>query len=220
MLLMLRINKDVERVDEELVAAYRKLSVSTLGHFTDMLFIRSLRPNRDRVKLVGPALTVKIPHLDSTAVHVALDYVKPGDVVVVSMSGDTERACWGGFVTYGAVKKNVAGAIIDGRICDIREIDSLNFPIFSRGASPMTTRIMGLEGEIGGSIAIDQVSINAGDLIFADEDGIAVLNKENALSYRAIIEEAESSEIAEKARMDRGESPAAISGADRYVTRT
>lgn len=217
---MLTINKNFERVDKKLVEAYKKLSVSTLGHFTDMVFIKSLRPNMDRVKLVGPALTVKIPHLDSTAVHVALDYVKPGDVVVVSMSGDMERACWGGFVTYGAVKKKVAGAIIDGRICDLREIDSLNFPVFSRGASPMTTRIMGLEGEIGGTIAVDQVSIRAGDLIFADEDGIAVLDKGNAESYHDMIEEAERSEIAEKARMDRGESPAAISGADKYVART
>jgi 4-hydroxy-4-methyl-2-oxoglutarate aldolase len=216
---MLRINANFERVDEKLVEAYKKLSVSTLGHFTDVLFIRSLRPNKDRVKLVGPAFTVKIPHLDSTAVHVALDYVKPGDVAVVSMSGDTERACWGGFVTYGAVKKKVAGAIIDGRICDLREINSLGFSVFSRGPSPMTTRIMGLEGEIGGAVAIDQVCIMAGDLIFADEDGIAVLNRENAETYRDIIEEAEKSEIAEKGRMDKGESPAAISGADKYVTR-
>jgi regulator of RNase E activity RraA len=184
---------------------------------TDLVFIRNLKPLFTPIKIVGPALTVKIPHVDSAALHVALDYAEPGDVIVVSMSGDYERACWGGIVTYMAIKKGVVGAIIDGRICDVNDIIKMKFPIFSRGTSPVTTRILGLEGEIGGQIAIEDVVINPGDLVFADEDGIAILTPEKAKFYIEKLESYEKREEEIIKRIDLGESLSEISGAKKYV---
>ncbi len=214
---MIIVNDIPRRIEANLIERYRKVRVSTLGHMTDLVFIRNLKPLFTPIKIVGPALTVKIPHVDSAALHIALDYAKPGDVIVVSMSGDYERACWGGIVTYMAIKKGVVGAIIDGRICDVSDILRMRFPIFSRGASPMTTRVIGLEGEIGGQIAIENVVINPGDLVFADEDGIAILTPEKARLYIEKIEEAEKKEEEIIRRIDLGETLSEISGAKRYL---
>ncbi|MEM3859852.1 MAG: RraA family protein [Candidatus Micrarchaeaceae archaeon] len=208
-----KIVEDFVRVDTETISKFEKIHPSTYGHLTDKGIIKSLRPIVTPIRLVGSALTVRIPHVDSTAVHVVLEYAKPGDVVVVNTSGDFDRACWGGLVTYAAVKKGINGALIDGMICDLEEIKELGFKIFSRGVGALTTRILGIEGEIGTDIAIDGTVIHSGDLIWADEDGIVVLAKEDIDDIYEKIKATEENEINIKKRIDRGESLAVISGA-------
>lgn len=211
------INKDIKRVPVELVDRFKRLHPSTLGHLRDGIFLTSLRPNKRPIRIVGSALTVRIPHLDSTAVHLSLDVAQPGDVIVVSMSGDYSRACWGGMVSYAAAKKAIAGAIIDGCICDVEEILSLDFPVFSRGISPLTTRILGIEGEIGYTVAIDGVPINSGDLVFADDDGVAILSQQYAEQIADILESIENGENETKRKIDSGIPLSEISGAARFL---
>ena len=199
--------------DPALLEALRRVSPSTLGHMTDFGFMRGLVTLTRPVKLIGPAVTVRIPHLDSTAVHYVMDVVKPGDVVVVDQSGDDDRSCWGGGVSYAAVRRGVAGAVVQGAITDVGEILELKFPIFYRGVSALTTRILGLEGAINVPVTVGGVAVRPGDLIFADENGVAVLSQEDAARYAPILAEKEAAEPGTKARLDAGESLAAISGA-------
>ncbi len=210
------VNQNFKRISESIIAKFYELQVSTLGHLTDKGFIHGLSPLTSPCKLVGSALTVRIPHLDSTAVHLALDFAQPGDVIVVSTSGDINRACWGGLVSYQAKKKNIAGAIIDGPICDIEEIKSLGFKVFSRGHSALTTRILGIEGEIGVDIAIDGVVIHSGDLVFADEDGVAIIRPEEAENIAEILKAKEDEEIGIKKEIDNGRPLSDISGAAKF----
>ena len=146
-------------LDPELFQALKKVSPSTLGHLTDFGFMRGLSTLVRPVKIVGPAVTVRIPHLDSTAVHYVLDVVKPGDVVVVDQSGDVDHACWGGGVSYAASRRGVAGAILDGAVTDVEEILDLNFPIFYRSISPLTTRVLGIEGAINVPVTVGGVTV-------------------------------------------------------------
>ena len=199
--------------DSKLIEALKSVSPSTLGHMTDFGFMRGLATLTRPVKMVGPAVTVRIPHLDSTAVHYVMDVVKPGDVVVVDQSGDEDRACWGGGVSYAAVKRGVAGAVVQGAITDVGEILELRFPIFYRGISALTTRILGLEGAVNVPVTVGGVTVRPGDLIFADENGVAVLIQEDAERYAPILAEKEAAEPGTKRRLDAGESLAAISGA-------
>lgn len=211
------VNKQIKRVPPELIEKFRKLHPSTLGHLRDGIFLTSLKPNKRPIKIIGSALTVRIPHLDSTAVHLSLDFAQSGDVIVVSMSGDYSRACWGGMVTYAAIKKGIIGAIVDGSICDVEEITELNFPIFSRGISPLTTRILGIEGEIGFTVAIDGVPINSGDLVFADDDGVAILSQQYAAQIAEELEEKETGENETKRKIDSGTPLSQISGASIFL---
>lgn len=200
-------------VDPEVVARLKGVSPSTLGHLTDFGFLRGLSPSFRPLKLVGPAITVQIPHLDSTAVHCVLDIARPGDVVVVDQSGDTERACWGGGVSYAAVRRGVAGAVVDGAMTDISEILDLRFPIFARAISALTTRILGLEGAINVPVTVGGVVVRPGDIVFADENGVAILSPQRAAEVVPILEDKERGEVRLKARLDAGESLASLSGA-------
>lgn len=200
-------------VDPAILDALRRVSPSTLGHLTDSGFMRGLVPLFQPTKLVGPAVTVQIPHLDSTAVHYVLDLVQPGDVVVVDQSGDYERACWGGGVSYAATRKHIAGAIVQGAITDIEEIRALQFPMFYRSVSALTTRVLGIEGAVNVPVAVGGAVVRPGDIIFADENGVAVLSAAEAAYFAPILLDKEQNEVGTKARLDAGDSLAAMSGA-------
>lgn len=200
-------------VASEVVDALRETSPSTYGHRTDFGFLRGLTTWSRRVRLVGPALTVHVPHLDSTALHCALDLIRPGDVVVVDQSGDQERASWGGGVSYAARVRGAAGAVVDGAITDIAEIEELEFPIFYRSISPLTTRILGIEGAINVPVTVGGVVVRPGDLVFADENGVAILPPDGALELARSLREREGREGETRRKLDSGVSLADLSGA-------
>ncbi|WP_260115470.1 RraA family protein [Paenibacillus hexagrammi] len=145
---MFRMDPRVQGVTPELLELYQEISPSTIGHVTDFGFLNGLQPLFRPIRLLGNALTVRIPHLDSTAIRHALEMAEPGDVLVIDMSGDDQRACWGEFRTYAALAKGVAGVIVSGCAADVRVITGLGFPVYSKGISALTTRSLNLEGKL------------------------------------------------------------------------
>ncbi|TYR80817.1 RraA family protein [Priestia megaterium] len=210
---MFTIKPRVQGLTPELVDLYQKVCPSTIGHMTDFGFLKGLVPISRPIRFVGNAITVRIPHMDSTAVHRAIDFLEPGDVIVVDMSGDTERSCWGGMVSYAAKAKKVAGVVINGCINDVPEILELELPVFSLGVSPITTRLLGIEGEINTPISVCGVSVHPGDLIVADDDGVFVINAKNATEYGETAIQKQDAEIEWKKKIDVGTSLSSISGA-------
>ncbi|UFJ39446.1 RraA family protein [Brevibacillus humidisoli] len=177
---MFRIQPRVQGVTPELLSLYRDISPSTIGHFTDFGFLKGLHPLFRPIRLLGNAVTVRIPHVDATAIRYAMELVQPNDVLVVDMSGDDHRACWGEFRTYAAIAKKVAGVIVSGCVTDVRAITKLGFPVYSKGISALTTRSLELEGEVNTTISICGVSVHPGDLIVGDDDGLFVVKPEDA----------------------------------------
>jgi len=213
---MFIVNPRVAGVSAELLATYQQVCPSTIGHMTDFGFIKGLQPLARPVHFVGNAVTVRIPHLDSSAVHKVMDIVQPGDIVCIDMSGDIDRACWGEMVSYMARAKGVAGAVIDGCITDFRALNQIGVPIYARGVSPLTTRILGVEGAINVPISVNGVAIHPGDLIVADDDGVFVINPQTALLYGDKAISVQQGEIETKRKIDAGASLAELSGAANY----
>ncbi|MED4908091.1 RraA family protein [Brevibacillus centrosporus] len=177
---MFRIEPRVQGVTPELLELYCEISPSTIGHMTDFGFLNGLRPQFRPISLLGNAVTVRIPHMDATAIRHALDLAEPGDVLVIDMSGDDQRACWGEFRTYAAMAKKLAGVIVAGCVADVRVITSLRFPVYSKGISALNTRSLQLEGEVNTPISVCGVSVLPGDLIVGDDDGVFVISPKHA----------------------------------------
>lgn len=213
---MFILNERVEGVSQELRKLYEQVCPSTIGHMTDFGFIKELQPIFRPINFIGNAVTVRIPHLDSTAVHKVMDIVKPGDVVCVDMSGDTERSCWGEMVSYMARSKGIAGAVIDGCMTDYRALQEIGIPLYGRGISPLTTRILGIEGAINVPISVAGVPVHPGDLIVADDDGVFVINPANAQTYGEKAIAAQNGEVDTKKKIDSGITLATLSGAAKY----
>ncbi len=220
---MIKINPRVGNRD--LVEQAGQVSPATIGHYIHSGFMSpEIKPLYRNVKVCGPAFTVRAPANDSTLVHKSIDLVQPGDIIVIDRMGDSVHACVGEVVAFAAKEKGVAAIIIDGPATDSCEITEIGIPVFSRGLSAVTTKLLGLAGEINGKIQCGGAIVNPGDLIMADDNGVLVLSPEEA---PGLIEKARISEEKEgstKQRIAAGESLAVITGAeallDGRITRT
>ncbi|NEK69686.1 MAG: RraA family protein [Xanthomonas perforans] len=162
-------------VPQTVLRALLESSTATLGHLTDFGFLRGLSPVGPVGRFAGPALTIRIPHVDSAAVHHALSLVQPGDVIVIDQSGDDQRSSFGGTLAAIAADAGAVAAVSNGRTNDVEEIRALAFPVFSKGPTPMTTRILGLEGQINVPVAIGGAAVLPGDIVFGDSDGVCII---------------------------------------------
>jgi len=131
------------------------------------------------MKLVGPALTVKVPPVDNLMIHKALTLVQPGDVMVIDGGGDHSWALLGFLMVSTAIKLGLAGMVVDGCIRDAAEIRASGFPIFAAGINPNGPMKEG-PGEINYPIQSGGQVVNPGDIIVADDDGVVVVPREHA----------------------------------------
>ncbi|MCW2289555.1 RraA family protein [Leucobacter luti] len=203
------------QIREERRHALLTVQTSTLGHLRDFGFIRGLTPNRRPIQFAGTAVTVRLPHMDSTALHVAADHLRPGDVLVVEQSGD-ERSSFGGMVAFTAQTRGAEGVILAGAMNDFDEVLELGLPVYSRGVSARTTRILGVEGAINVPITVGGVVVTPGDAIFADSDGIAVLTEAEIDDIVADLQSKESAEPDKKIEITAGRMLSEWSGAAKF----
>jgi 4-hydroxy-4-methyl-2-oxoglutarate aldolase len=131
------------------------------------------------MKLVGPALTVKVPPIDNLMIHKALTLVKPGDVMVIDGGGDHSWALLGFLMVSTAIKLGLAGMIVDGCIRDAAEIRASGFPIFAAGINPNGPMKEG-PGEVNYPISCGGQMVHPGDIIVADDDGVVVVPRNHA----------------------------------------
>lgn len=135
-----------------------------------------LRPiGRRGFTLCGPAVTVKAMAIDSSVVHQAISIAEPGDVLVIDRNGDGKHAAWGEMTSLAAKLRGLAGTLIDGPATDIIEIEDMQYVVFSRGVSPITTRGLASTGEINTTVVCGGVSVAPGDIILADDNGVLVI---------------------------------------------
>jgi regulator of RNase E activity RraA len=206
------------RPDSKIVDALRTIEPATLGHVLFFGFMDpAIRPVYRRVNVVGPALTLRVPGPDGTAVHYALSLIQPGDVLVIDRGGDASYACFGEMTAREARKRGAVGVIVDGLVTDVLQMEEIGVPVYARGASARTGRVLGLGGEINTPVTCGGVAVRPGDLIHADDNGILVIPMEEAA--RAVDvglqREARSGQV--RAWIEEGKALADLSGARKLV---
>ena len=149
-------------------------------------------------RMVGPALTVKCRAGDNLTLHAALNICQEGDVLVVSNEEDDTRSLMGEIMmAFLCYTKKVAGIVLDGPIRDIDEIGKWDFPVYCTGTTPGGPYKEG-PGEVNVPIACGGVSVNPGDIILADADGVIVIPR---LDAPTILEEAKAFQAADGAKV-------------------
>jgi len=212
------INERGPETSTELIEMLKAVEPATVGHFRHHGFMDpSIRPVLKGAKMVGPAVTVKTPGADSTVVHKVMEIVQPGDVIIVDRCGDTIHACWGGVVTLTAHLKKVAGGIVDGPVTDVEEIEELDFPLYSKGISAITTKLLNFGGEINTVVQCGGVIVHPGDLIVADSNGVLVFPPEEARSVaeKALAMQKNEAELIKKLKS--GKSLPELTGVNRII---
>ena len=130
--------------------------------------------------MVGPALTVKARAGDNLFLHQALDMSQPGDIIVVSNDEDRTRSLMGEIMfTYAKYQRKLGGLVLDGPIRDVDAVRAMDLPVYATGSTPGGPHKEG-PGEINVPIACGGISVNPGDIIVADCDGIIVIPLKDA----------------------------------------
>jgi 4-hydroxy-4-methyl-2-oxoglutarate aldolase len=118
----------------------------------------------------------------------AVDAASPGDVIVVAHHGRTDVAGWGGVLSAGAVRKGIAGVIVDGAVRDVDQADGYGLPVYAAAAVPRTARGRVTEREWNIHVTIAGVAVRPGDYVIADGSGVVFVPRDHA---RAVLAKAE-----------------------------
>jgi regulator of RNase E activity RraA len=162
----------------------------------------TLRPVRPGLRLVGRALTLDARE-DLMSVFAALRQSGPGDVLVVM--GNDEHAVAGELFATEAVRRGVAGIVIDGLCRDSRKLAELDLPVYARGVAPTACPAQAVP-VVQVPITIGRVDVRPGDLVLGDDDGLVVADEKEILAVLDTAEAIERREEALRTAIERGAS--------------
>jgi len=203
-------------LSQDIIAAIGKFSSATLheamGRYGDLP--SGIKPISPRMKVCGTAYPVKTMPCDNTILHRAYAYAKPGDVLVVDCSGYYEAGYWGDLMSLGAKTQGIAGLVIDGCVRDADDIEAMGFPIFSRGLCIKGTGKHG-DGTLNEPIILGNWTINPGDVIVGDRDGVVVVPQDKALDTIAKAQAREEKEEGVRKQLLAGKTSIEIYGWDK-----
>jgi regulator of RNase E activity RraA len=149
--------------------------------FRDQAMAEHLRPVGTSVVFAGWARTVLCEdtyELDDDPYGMeiaAIDSILPGEVVVVATGGSRRNAPWGELLSTAAIARGARGAVVDGLVRDVRRIQALGFPLFAAGFKPVDSKGRGRVVGYNEPVQCAGVTVNPGDLVFGDLDGIIVV---------------------------------------------
>lgn len=157
------------------------------------LGLAGLWPGTGRV--VGRAATLRLVDVgesDASPVLGTLEAIvaaHAGDVLVIDHGGRTDVNSFGGVAGFTAVTRGLVGCVVDGVTRDVEELRELGFPVFARGVIQRSIRNRCAFGGHGLPVALGGVPVRPGDLVCADDNGVAVVPSERAAEVLELARE-------------------------------
>jgi 4-hydroxy-4-methyl-2-oxoglutarate aldolase len=197
-----RVNRtaaDVVAQAREVTVADVHESMGTTGRA--QLMGARMRPLGPAQKMAGPAVTAFCWPGDNLMMHRALVLAQPGDVLVVVCQAELSGAQWGDLATRYALKKGLAGVVVQGCARDVDQVRALGLPVWSTHIYPIHPDKSG-HGFVNAPVVCEGVHVCPGDLIVADGDGVIAIPRADAARVIAAAQAKmrKEDEVAEKVR--------------------
>jgi 4-hydroxy-4-methyl-2-oxoglutarate aldolase len=171
-----------------------------------------IRPIQQGVRLAGPAVTVLSPAGDNLMIHMAVEQCRPGDVLVVATAPPGDASGVIGELLATALRAHgVVAAIIDAGVRDIAELRAMAFPVWSRWITAQGTTKRAA-GAVNRSVVCGGQEVAPGDIIVADDDGVACIAAASAIDVARGVVMRVAHESSIRARLAAGEFSADILG--------
>lgn len=150
------------------------LGAATLGESGGRRMARRVKPAWPGARVAGPVFTVRCSPGDNLAIHVAVTRAPTGSVLVADMRGDRDFGYWGEVLTTAAEVRGIAGLVIDACARDGDALAAHGFPVFSTGLA-LTGASKTRPGAIERVVTVGDVTVEPGDWVVGDVDGVVVL---------------------------------------------